>query len=491
MPIHKAVFILFLSILGGLTPFLSYAGIEINEVLFNPSGGDRGLEFVEIYNSGNSEEDLSGWQVYPDGIGYFLFPSGFKLGPKKFVTLHLQAFGTNSQSDFYFSEGITANMGNKSGSVAIFSGAPRGKSTIKSFMQWGRSGETWESDAAEAGLWTKGAYVDTANLIEGSSVGLIQDGVGVGASSWKIYSSLTPGVSNSAPIVLQNQSNSSLIPSSPGADNQVPSYPYSSWPIIKVFAGEDKVAAAGSITEFRGNAFGSHNEPLDNARFWWNFGDGASQEGKIVSHIFQSPGNYTVGLHVSSGSFSASDYLNVSVVQNKLAIKSVIVGESGSILLNNPAEEEIDIGEWLLEDSTSMIFVIPSKTKIGANSIIAFSNSITGLLKNQFTLPVFLRYPGGSLALKWNEPIISLEMESSISKGNGGKSFMDTKNNSILKQNIQPLKIDEIKSEGDLKKAAFAAGQLADKWLFLVSALGLGILAALSYIFVKKSAPVC
>lgn len=485
--IIKSAFFSLFGLFLALTPLLAYASIAINEVLFNPSGNnDRGLELIEIYNSGNSEEDLSGWQVYPDGIGYFLFPGGFKLDPKSFVTLHLRAIGANSQKDLYFSESIASNMGNTSGSAAIFSGAPRGKSTIKSFVQWGRAGETWESDAEEAGLWAKGTYIDIANLVEGNSIGLVQDGVGASASSWKIFNSPSIGLSNGQSGGVQSQVNVVNSPQNQsGAQSlQQQSAPYqqSNWPVIKVFAGVDKTVAVGSLTEFSGSALGFQNEPLENARFWWNFGDGASQEGKIISHIFQTPGNYTIGLHVSSGGFSASDYLSVSVVQNQIAISSVLVGKDGYIKINNPFGEEVDIGQWFFEDATGMIFVIPSKTKIGGKAEIAFSNALTGLLKDKFSLPVSMRYPGGSLALKWSGSVIT-----NVSSAENGINVKDT---SPLVNDSQPAESTAPDTvENDLiKKTAFAAGEKADRWLFLISALALGLLAALSYFFLKKSA---
>lgn len=476
--IKSAFFSLFGAFLA-LTPLLSYASVVINEILFNPSGDDRSLELIEIYNSGNSEEDLSGWQVYPDGIGYFLFPDGFKLNPKSFVTLHLRAIGANSKNDLYFPE-ASSNMGNTSGSAAIFSGAPRGKNTIKSFAQWGRAGETWESDASEAGIWIKGTYIDIANLVEGNSVGLIHDGVGGSASSWKIFDSPTAGL-NSKPEIQtasENSNSSQNQSNTQSPQQQLMSYQQSSWPVIKVFAGDDKIVAVGSLTEFFGSALGAQNEPLENARFWWNFGDGASEEGKIVSHIFQSPGNYTVGLHVSSGGFSASDYMNVSVAQNQIVISGVLIGESGHIKINNPAAEEVDIGQWFFEDATGRIFVIPAKTKIGGKSEIAFSNSLTGLIKDKFSLPIFLYYPNSSQALKWSGLVTEDTPSEKNKTGINAINFIDPS------RPVESVASGTVENNL-IKKTAFAAGEKADRWLFLISALVLSLLAALSYFFLK------
>lgn len=177
-------------------------------------------------------------------------------------------------------------------------------------------------------------------------------------------------------------------------------------PAIKVYAGEDKIVAVGSLTDFIGEALSFKNEPLENPRFWWNFGDGDNKEGRIVSHIFQAPGKYMVGLHVSSGSNAASDYLKVEVVPNQIKVKSVLMGRGGYLALFNPADADIDIGEWMAEDGAGRKFFIPSKTKIGARSEISLVNQITGILLDGEERLV-LRYPNSIVAKEWQETATS------------------------------------------------------------------------------------
>ena len=143
------------------------ASVVIREVMFDPQGAsDTGLERIVLQNKSSGVLDVSGWQVYPDGIGYFSFPAGFTLSSGAPVMLHLRTSGITTARDMFY-PGASGNMGNTSGSVAVFSREPRGKDTIQSFVQWGRAGQTWESAAADAGLWTKGDFVDLAGFTEG------------------------------------------------------------------------------------------------------------------------------------------------------------------------------------------------------------------------------------------------------------------------------------------------------------------------------------
>lgn len=67
----------------------AFASVVINEALFDPSGTDTGLEKIELYNPTMEVINMAGWELYPDGIGYFAFPSGFTLQSKSFVVVHL------------------------------------------------------------------------------------------------------------------------------------------------------------------------------------------------------------------------------------------------------------------------------------------------------------------------------------------------------------------------------------------------------------------
>lgn len=388
--------IFFLGILL-LTPLPLFASVVVNEVMFDPPGTDTGLEWIELYNSGSSPENISGWEVYPDGVGYIIFPQNTSISGKGFLLVHLRTSGTNTNTDFYFPQ-ASGNLGNTSGSLALFSGEPRGKDTIKSFVQWGKEGQTWESTASSSALWTKGTFI--TGYSEGNSIGLTTDGnTADGVSAWKVFSGLTSGSTNSPLTQVSSSSTESIYsPSSSGSSSSVESRT-TVFPSIKAFAGEDKTVAAGSATDFLAMALGAGGEPLENARFWWNFGDGSFQEGRAVSHIFSIPGIYTVGLHISSGIYAASDYLLVTTIPNQLKIDSVISGEAGHVRLRNPSDIEVDIGGWIIEVEGKQ-FIIPWRTKIAKGSSVALPNQTTGLLQVSLD-DLTLRYPNSVLALQY------------------------------------------------------------------------------------------
>ncbi len=174
-------------------------------------------------------------------------------------------------------------------------------------------------------------------------------------------------------------------------------------PTIQASAGEDRTALVGVEENFIGEAMGLIREPITNARFWWNFGDGGTADGRSVGHSYREPGVYTVALHVSSGEYAASDYAVATVIPNKIMIAGVTAGEGGSVRIRNPASVAVDIGGWILEDATSKQFFFPAHTIIAPNAEAAFANRVTGLSPGSKAV---LRYPGGSLATEWDAGVM-------------------------------------------------------------------------------------
>ncbi len=155
----------------------------INEVLLDPEGTDTGMEFVELYNNTDQPIDLTGYDLKPDGANYFTF-SDFVLESDRYVTIHINAEGTSTQTDLY--AGISVNMSNASGSIVLFSSTTHSQSTIVDFMEYGEGGQTWESAAVQAGIWTSGDFAEIGDE-EGKSLNLCPNGMDLDTgSNWQI-----------------------------------------------------------------------------------------------------------------------------------------------------------------------------------------------------------------------------------------------------------------------------------------------------------------
>jgi|GEM_PF-6634862 len=353
------------------------AAVVINEILFDPAGADTGLERIELYNAGSNPADLSGWELYPDGIGYYAFPAGTSLAGHSFLTIHLRASGTGDAANHYHAS-PTTNMGNSSGSVALFRPGGRSADTIEDFVRYQKPGaserKTWESAAAEAGLWTAGTFVDTGSLAEGDSIGLAADGVRGSASAWRIMTS--PGMADPGSNPPPTSSGGADTDQSTAGGGDIAVAPPQG---LGADAGDDTTVIAGAVVEFRGLAYGLNKELIPNARFLWNFGDGWVKEGKALTHIYYFPGTYHAHLSVSSGELAGADWRMIIVYPPKLIISEVKPGNDGFVEIFNAGDARIDLAGIRLTDDAGTNFAIPANTLIAAGGVIAFPNSATWL----------------------------------------------------------------------------------------------------------------
>ncbi|TSA26466.1 lamin tail domain-containing protein, partial [bacterium] len=63
--------------------------IKINEILYDPSGGDTGKEWIELYNAGTEPVQLEGWQIQKAGSNFeecFTFPE-YSIYPGEYLLI--------------------------------------------------------------------------------------------------------------------------------------------------------------------------------------------------------------------------------------------------------------------------------------------------------------------------------------------------------------------------------------------------------------------
>src|SRR3989338_7699560 len=382
-------------------PAVALAQVIINEILFDPVGSDTGLEWVELYNPSSDSVSLAGWELYPDGIGYYTFQQGIEIAGNSFLTIYLRQSGADSSSAVY-DAAATGNIGNSSGSLALFSGEPRGKDTIKAFLRYHKPSsterKTWESAAADAGLWTAGSFIDVSNLSEGSSIGWRSNCASfTDLNAWTIFTSPSLGAPNSAggssPISADPQETASSTAAAAQTFVMLPEIPHLA---VSIRAATDGVIGAphrflASVATKTGKAVSGE------LRYIWNFGDGVVSEGPAVTHIFSFPNLYRVSLDVASGPAIGLAIADVKVFENTVMITETQFGDGGFLELWNGGAAEIDVTGWMIQDNTGQSFTFPSGTRIASKRMFVLSNKVTGILKTK-PVRVELRYSNLTVA---------------------------------------------------------------------------------------------
>ena len=169
---------------------VSPAKVTISEVFYNATGvNDTGFEWIEIANTGGQAINMTGYDLYPDGAGYYYTFPAFSLNPNAIVLIHLNTDGVDSATDLYTGSGHS-NMNNANGSIAIFNSTTHNSSTIIDYVRFG-TGTTWQTTAVSAGIWISGSTVAPVGV--GHSMELIGKVDNNLVTDWQDQAVPTPG----------------------------------------------------------------------------------------------------------------------------------------------------------------------------------------------------------------------------------------------------------------------------------------------------------
>lgn len=346
-------------------PAFAFAGVVINEIAWMGTIGNQYGEWIELYNNSNEEIDLNNWKLYEDGGNVLIFTLTKKITPSGYLVIERTTDSSpdplpdiNDESGKFGGGGfvnlpggeylvLKDSVSNIIEDLNFSTGWPAGDNTTKQTMQ--KTGSGW------------------------------------------ITATATPKAAN---FSLPEPPPPQQPESQPSGGSSSQYIPPENLPKIKAYAGEDKTVIVGAASEFRGQAFGLDNQPLDSARFLWTFGDGTFKEGQNITHTYQYPGDYIVVLNVSSGQYSASDTMLVKALPNQLFISEAKPGFAGWIELNNASKEQIDISGCQLK-SENQIFIFPKSTFIRPNTYLVVSFSVSGIILPEGKGAIELLYPGG------------------------------------------------------------------------------------------------
>ncbi len=481
----------------------------ISEIMFDPAGSDTGLEYIVIKNFGTESVNLNGWDLYPDGMGYFTFPN-FALESGSAVKIHLRKSGADDANNLYH-VAATGNMGNSSGSVALFNSTNHSKDTIISFARYQKpeSGEkkTWESSAAEIGIWTAGSYIDISNFSEDQYLNLEDFANKNSASGWSIKNGTSAPLPSGSSENTSNQPNESLFQNNQNdssyAQNQGRALEENK---IKAYAGFDRTVIAGSDVFFEGAVEGVEGEAILNARFLWNFGDGSAiKEGKRVTHVFSYPGNYITALTVASGDISALHTVKIAAMESPLRISEIKTGADGWVEFKNDSNKKIEISNFGL-NSGIRTYYFPLNTFLSPYAFLAVASSTLGFALNE-TGELAVLYPNGKRALSVKYEDANLKQDESLSLINN--EWMLTRSTpGEVNQKLSTAKkaiVKEIKTEtkpknevSEVKNENLTASVLNsenpknfswNEYIWLFYGAGAGLLGGLAYVFVKRYFP--
>lgn len=368
------------------------AQVWINEIQISPIGE----RFIELYNSGNSDVDLTGWYIQRKTATGNSFSS---------LVTSTQLKDKTIMSNGYF----------------LISRSQRGNSDIVV-----DSLTLTESNTVRL-RDSKGVDIDQIEL------GIIDEGKSyqrISASEW-VIAVPTPHTANAnsqdTNVATQN------VATVPVANTNTNTSSSPTTPQITAQAGpQTRVVLAGVPIIFEGKIAGLENSFSTPTQTAWSFGDGASAEGSSVSHTYYYPGEYTAVLDVVSGSLTATDRMLVRVVLPNLSLRVGGDNMRSFFTIENHGGEEIDISGWQVVAS-GKTFTFPKNTILGAKKSATFASEVTGLVTPEGSV-VELRFPNGSRVEIKNGTATTEALVSKVEEKPKVKAIAQTRTASIPQQ---------------------------------------------------------
>jgi len=336
---------IFLTFLFLLFPVATFAQVVINEVQLLPTDS----RFVELYNTSDSDIDLTGWYIQrktENGSSFGSFVSSTKFENKTIGAHDYFVISKNSNADI-----VTALTLTESNTIQI---KDSGGNVINK-IGWGNFGDCDGSCAP--------------NPAEGQS---IQKNV----SGW-ITASPTPGVANETSGISQGEvlGASSDTTSSGGSSSSGESSLTNVSSLsaqLEVQAGSDRASSPGSPIWFQATV--KKNTAKTNVDLSWSFGDGNVGAGPLVSHTYKYPGDYVVVLSAKTG-----EIFSVSRLKVKVGTPDILVSDGGEYLeIQNKSNTEINLFNWKLE-SGGKAYIFQPNTIILPKSSIKIDKSILSI----------------------------------------------------------------------------------------------------------------
>lgn len=442
-------------------PSFVYAQVLFNEVELLPTEE----RFIELYNSGDTDVDLTGWYIQRKTATGNTF--GSLVASSKFENKIIKAHGyfLIARSALPFADISLDTLSLTESNTLLIKDPER---EVIDQLAWGALDEGKSYQKTATGEWVIAERTPREENLGASGTLSVE----TTRETLRINEVISGGITS---IVFQNQK-------------------------IAIDIGpKERNVLMGSTIMFEGRVEGADKKPIDGTQMKWSFGDGAMQEGwgiTSVSHTYYYPGEYNVFLEFPAF-FTTSPRVRVRVVMPEIAVHTEGHRGRSAIVIENRMKEDLDLTGWKLS-SEGKTFIFPA-TIIGAKKSVLFPSEIT-LLTATEDAPPELYFPNGvRVPLISSEPqhissstpsIISLPtttITSSINKKIiSGTQSVIAEQNMVPSVSTQQAQVFESR-EHNPPQSNYALEKHNEKiWIWYSSIFFLGALALIGFLFARN-----
>lgn len=402
---------IFLLILAVLLPNIVVAELRITEIMYDIDGTDTGREWIEIFNGGAEEVDLSDYKLLENSVNHKISApdDGLTILPAnsyaviadnvpKFITDNVGYDGLIFDSAF--------SLNNSGENLALIDSEGNVVHSVNYSPEWGAKGtgntlqlkigsDDWIPAAKTPGSANSENPADES--IESESRTENDSGSGSGGDSG----------SNSSSI----QSNSSTNTSNSAHSGQNELSDYSEKTSLEIGSGRTRFGIINSPIQFKAISNQDKNSKI---KYEWSFGDATSERNTNVDHAYYHAGTYNVVLNGEYMDEQATSRTKIHIREPIVDISLISRGETVDIMLKNDSDFEVNFGGFFfeLEDilgenfsqsepdqkrnrkQQKQKFIIPKDTILDPKSQIIIAGEISGFGLGNITM----YYPNGKFA---------------------------------------------------------------------------------------------
>jgi hypothetical protein len=137
---------------------------------------------------------------------------------------------------------------------------------------------------------------------------------------------------------------------------------------FEISAGRDRLGYINSPVSFVAKNKVSKDLQNTSCDYIWNFGDGISESGGKVEHIYKYAGDYNVILNGTCGNWWAVSRTTIKIVEAKILMGKK---EDGAIEISNQGQYEINLFNWKIS-AGNLNYTFPMDTIISAGKAVTF-----------------------------------------------------------------------------------------------------------------------
>ncbi len=447
----KKIFILSLSL---ISVHVCHASVMFSEIMYDLEGTDTDREWVEVYNDGSDNVDLSTWKFFEGNTNHSMVP--------------VDGNGTLAANTY-------AIIADKPDNFRVDWPNYTGLLFDSSFSLNNDPGETLSLKDENLVVVDTMTYENTAGA------------QGDGKSLQKINTVWAPAMPTPGLVNTAGDSGETNPPTIDGGGSTTaiskkviePTIPKIQTDIIVPMTVFSRIPFS-----FKNKTTGYSSEALGYGVWTWSFGDGSMREEKSPAsfmYSYEYPGTYVVTLSYKTNQYllepDATDRITITVLAPELVISSLL--PDGGIVLKNLSSKEIDLSGWKITRGATL-FVFPSSTIFLPNKELIISQKHSHLSAD---IPVMLSNPSDEIISTFPVPTVS--KSSSFVPSSPHVSLVSPN------KSYAPITLGTGEKKGDTLLASAVVAPVTKKpWKKFIPFIGFGLVSGLGgYVWWRYSQP--